>query len=118
MFCVSRKHWPHVDLHICAPFSWTQRMLRSLSRGAIWNFIKTNMTPMTWTSDYGAQRACLRGLDASGSKRFEPSYSSVIFCPCIVMWLSKMSQCPLCVECDCLRYDSPVDVTNIWEEYW
>ena len=64
---------------------------------------------MTWTSDYGAQRACLKGLDASGLKGLEPNYYSVIFCPCIVIWLSKMSQCLVCIECDHLRCDSPVE---------
>jgi hypothetical protein len=34
---------------------------------------------MTWTSDYGAQRACPKGLRASGSKGLEPIYYSILF---------------------------------------
>jgi hypothetical protein len=64
---------------------------------------------MTWTSDYGAQRACLKGLDASGLKGLEPNYYSVLFCPGIaILWLSKMSQCLVCVGCE-LRSDSLED---------
>ena len=34
---------------------------------------------MTWTSDYGAQRACPKGLVASGPKGLEPIYYSIQF---------------------------------------
>jgi hypothetical protein len=37
-FCVSAKLWVHSDIQIRAPISWTQRMLKSLSLGVIWNF--------------------------------------------------------------------------------
>ena len=63
---------------------------------------------MTWTSDYEAQRACLKGLDTSGLKGLKPNYYSVLFCPGIAIWLSKMSQCFVFVDCD-LRCDSLVD---------
>jgi hypothetical protein len=57
---------------------------------------------MTWTSDYGTQRAFLKGLDASGLKGLELNCYSVLFFPGIAMWLSKMS-CLVCVDCDLLR---------------
>jgi len=37
-FCVSGKVWVRSDIQIRAATSWTQRMLKSLSLGVIWNF--------------------------------------------------------------------------------
>ena len=34
---------------------------------------------MTWTSDYGAQRACLKCLGALIPKGLEPIYYSILF---------------------------------------
>jgi len=34
---------------------------------------------MAWTSDYGAQRACPKGLGASRLKGLEPVYFSILF---------------------------------------
>jgi hypothetical protein len=36
---------------------------------------------MTWTSNYGAQRACLKGLGASGPKELEPIYYPILYSP-------------------------------------
>jgi len=36
---------------------------------------------MTWTSDYGAQRACLKGLGASGPKGLKPIYDPILYSP-------------------------------------
>jgi len=36
---------------------------------------------MTWTSNYGAQRACLRGLGASGQKGLKPIYYPIMYSP-------------------------------------
>jgi len=38
---------------------------------------------MTLTSDYGAQRACLKGLGASRPKGHKPNYYSVLYMPCL-----------------------------------
>jgi len=35
---------------------------------------------MTWTSDYGAQKACLKGIGALGPKGLEPVYYSILLC--------------------------------------
>jgi len=34
---------------------------------------------MTWKSDYGVQRSCLKGLGASGPKGLEPISYSILF---------------------------------------
>jgi hypothetical protein len=34
---------------------------------------------MTWTSDYGAQSACVKGVGTSGLKGLEPSYYYILF---------------------------------------
>ena len=44
---------------------------------------------MTWTSDYGAHRACLKGLGASGLKGHEPNYYSILFYHPDNVWYGK-----------------------------
>ena len=60
--------------------------VRSLVLQAIWNFSKGAGTPMTWTPDYGEQRACPKGLVASGPRGLKPIYCSILF--------YSLQQCP------------------------
>jgi len=36
---------------------------------------------MTWTSNYEAQRACLKGLGVSGFKGLKPIYYPILYSP-------------------------------------
>jgi len=61
--------------------------VRSLSLGAIWMLQYRNGSPMTWTSDYGTQRACPKGVHASGPIGLEPIYYFVLFYSNVVVYL-------------------------------
>jgi hypothetical protein len=52
--------------------------VRSLSLGNL-ELQYRNRARMAWTSDYGAQRACPKGLGASRLKGLEPIYFSILF---------------------------------------
>lgn len=44
-------------------------------------YIFPSSAPMTWTSNYGAQKACLRGLGASAPKGLKSVYYPILYSP-------------------------------------
>jgi len=52
---------------------------------------------MTWTSDYGEQRACPKGLGASGPRGLKPIYYSILFATAMPI-LRPLCEATICDE--------------------
>ena len=78
MFCVIVKVWPHLDIPIWVPISWTLRMSEILTSGSSLELYKTDGTPVIWVSALAAQRACKECLHAVEPERPKPIIFSFI----------------------------------------
>jgi hypothetical protein len=65
--------------------------VRSLSVGLVYIVSQGTGLPWLGTSDYGDQRACQKGLCASGLKGLIPIYCSILFCSNVFYSTSRHS---------------------------